>query len=166
GDLDKEISRWLVQRTQLLAKPASSTQQLSIDVELPLVPGPVADPDRPALAPARHVPQLPLRQIVLTADSEHDLEVHPADTRRGSARHPGKEAVGLVRAGGYPERLQRQARVADPCEPVVPVASGAHSLRQGGGGRRHDGTRRLEGQGLQHATAVVNQLSPRPLISL
>ena len=59
-------------------------EQLSVDVELPLAPGTVADPHRGGLPPARQVRQLPLGQVVLAADAEHDLQV--AGLLEGSGR--------------------------------------------------------------------------------
>ena len=42
-------------------------QQLAVHVELSLVPGPVSDPNRGAVPPAREVRERPLRQVVLAA---------------------------------------------------------------------------------------------------
>ena len=50
-------------------------EQLAVDVELALAPRAVADPHRRAVAPARQVGQLPLGEVVLAADAEHDLQV-------------------------------------------------------------------------------------------
>ena len=58
-----------------VGQPMHGAQQLSVDVELALAPGPVADPNGCRPAPALQVGQLPFGQVPLAADPEHDLEV-------------------------------------------------------------------------------------------
>ncbi len=164
--LNQEVPGGLVQRAQLVAQPARRAQQLAVDVELALIPGAVPDAHGPAPAPAGQVAQRPLREVVLAADSEHDLEVGLAHPRRGGRGHPGEEAVCLVGAGRHPERLQRQAGVAHPGVPVVPVALTAHGLGKGGGGGGDDGAGRLEGKRLEDTAAVLDQLPPGAGIAL
>ena len=80
---------------------------------------------------------------------------------RGRGGHEREEVVGLVRAGGDPQRLHREARVAHPGVAVVPVALAADALRQRRRRRGDDRAAGLEGQTLQHAAAVVHQVGPR-----
>jgi hypothetical protein len=53
-----------------------------------------------------------------------------AELREGRVRQEGEEPSGLVGAGGDPERLEREAGVADPGIAVVPVPLAAHRLGQ------------------------------------
>ena len=142
-------------------------EQLPVDVDLLLVPGAVAHPDRPAVPPAAQVGERPLGQVVLAADAEHDLQrlVRP-DAARAGGGHEGEEVLGLVRAGRHPERLHGEAGVADPGVAVVPVPFPAHALRQRrrpGGDDRAAG---LVGQAVQDPAAEVHEVLPRALVGL
>jgi len=53
-----------------------------------------------------------------------------SELREGRVRQEGEEPSGLVGAGGDPERLEREAGVADPGIAVVPVPLAAHRLGQ------------------------------------
>src|SRR6185312_12436151 len=72
----------------------------------------------------------------------------------------------LVRAGADVERLDREARVANPGEPVVPVATATHRLREGG---RRCGDDRAGGpvcQALEHTRAEADELPVRTLVDV
>jgi hypothetical protein len=163
----QEPPGYRVQFAELVDQPLRSAEQLTVHVELPLEPCAVADPDRPAAPPARQMWQLPLGQVPLAANAEHDLQVRAA-LRPGGGRigKEGEELVRLVWASRHPQGLHGQAGVAHPGVAVVPVPLAADSFRQRGGRRRHDRARRREGHGLQHAPGMTHQLTPRPLIIL
>src|SRR6266540_3378099 len=98
--LEYRKSRGAPRISQLRDQPLRGPEQLAVHVELALVPGAVADPHRPAVPPASQVPQLPLGEVPLSADPEHDLEVEPAlELRGGGVGQELEEPVGLVRAG-------------------------------------------------------------------
>ena len=142
-------------------------EQFSIDVELALAPGTVADPHGDGLPPARQVGQLPLGQVALAADSEHDLQVAVLLEGSGSGGgHVLEELVRLIGAGRHPQRLDGERGVSDPGVAVVPVPGAADSLGQRGGGRRADGTGGLKRQRLEYPSAVVDQISPRTDVGL
>ena len=84
----------------------------------------------------------------------------------GRAGHERDELLGLVRAGADVERLERQARVADPGEAVVPVALAADRLGQRGRRGRDDRARRPVGQALEHPRADADQLPVRALVDV
>ena len=81
-------------------------------------------------------------------------------------RHPREELVRLVRTRRHPQRVEREARVADPGVPVIPVPLAAHVLGQRGGRRSDDGPGGLVRQRLEHAAAVIDEVAPRPLVGL
>src|SRR5439155_25089226 len=92
----------------------------------------------------------------------HDLERALARrTAAGGARHEGDEVHGLVRACADVERLEREARVPDPSEAVVPVTLTACGLRERSSRRRDDGSGRRIGEALQHARAEANEVAVR-----
>ena len=156
-----------VDLAELLDQTLGRAEQLAVDVQLPLVPGAVADPYRAAAAPAVQVGQHPLGEVAFAADAEHDLQVGPlVKLRGGRAGQEVEELVGLVGAGGHPQGLHGEAGVPHPGVAVVPVALAADRLRQRGGRRGHDRPGRLEGERLQHPAGVVHQLPPGVLVAL
>src|SRR5215218_1585746 len=128
GEVGHEPLDLRVQLAELLPVEPEGVEQLAVDVELDLVPGPVPHAHGRGLAPAAEVRQLALGEVVLAPDPVHDLERALARTAAGRAGHERDELLGLVRAGANVERLDGQARVADPGEAVVPVALAAHGL--------------------------------------
>ena len=103
---------------------------------------------------------------MLAADPVHDLERALAGPAAGRAGHERDELLGLVGAGADVERLDRQARVADPGEAVVPVALAADRLGQRGRRRGHDRAGRPVAQALQHARAHADELAVRPVVDV
>ena len=156
-----------MQVAELLPVEVERVEQLAVDVELGLAPGAVAHAHGPALAPAAQVRQLALGQVVLAADPVHDLQRavlprHPA----GRAGHERDEVDRLVWAGTGVQRLEREAAVADPREPVVPVALTPDRLGQARRGRRHDRAGRPVGQALEHAGAEAHELAVRAVVDV
>ena len=104
---------------------------------------------------------------MLAADAEHDLQPVSGPTEDAAAvAMKAKKSLGLVRAGGDPERLHGEARVADPGVAVVPVALSPDALGQRGRRCGDDRAAGLEGQTLEHAAAVVHEVRPRPVVRL
>lgn len=75
---DEEAAGAVVDGGQLVTQGVGSVDHGAVDVELPLVPRPVADPYRPAVAPPRQVGELGLGQVAPTIHGEHDLQVDAA----------------------------------------------------------------------------------------
>ena len=129
GQVRQQPLRRLTQAVNLIRQAQRGVEELAVDVELALVPRAVADPYWPAVAPAAEVGQLAFGEVTFAADAEHDLEVEAAaDLRCRGVRHELEELVGFVRACRDPQRLEREARVADPRVAVVPVARAARRL--------------------------------------
>ena len=167
GQIGQELPGGRRHPVDLVGEPDGGVEQLAVDVELALVPGAVADPHRGAVPPAAEVLQLPLGEIALAADAEHDLQVPaPPDLGRRRRRQVVEELVGLVGAGRHPQGLHGEAGVADPGVAVVPVAGPARRLGQGGRRRGDDRPGGEVGEGVEHAAAVMNQIAPRPLVAL
>ena len=97
-------------------------------------------------------------------DPVHDLQRALAGPAAGRAGHERDELLGLVRAGADVQRLERQARVADPRVAVVPVALAPDRLRQRGGRRGDDRSGRPVREALEHARAEPHQLAVRALV--
>ena len=103
---------------------------------------------------------------MLAADPVHDLQRALAGAAAGGARHERDELLRLVRAGADVERLEREARVADPGEAVVPVALAADGLGQRRGRRGDDRAGRAVGEALQDARAVAHELAVRAVVDV
>ena len=74
SNLDQEVARDLVKPTELIAQSVRRIEELSVDVELALILGAVADAHRTAGTPSRQVVERAFAQIALTTDSEHNLQ--------------------------------------------------------------------------------------------
>ena len=104
---------------------------------------------------------------MLASDAEHDLQVRAGvDLRSHRLGHPGEELGRLVRTRCHPQGVQREAGVADPGVPVVPVPLATHGFGQRGGGGGDDRTGRLIHEGLQDQTAVIDEVTPRAFVAL
>jgi hypothetical protein len=126
-----------------------SSQHLAVDVDLLLVPRAVTHADRSAVAPSLQVGERAFGEVVLAADSEHDLQSFGGtDAGGGRCCHEGEKVVRLVRTRSDPERLHRETGVADPGVAVVPVPLAANALRKRRRCRRHDRTAGLERQSM------------------
>ena len=74
GAGDQETPGVLIDRADLVGQLPGRAEQLPVDINLSLAPGAVADPNRPAVLPARQVTEFALAEVVLAADAEHDLQ--------------------------------------------------------------------------------------------
>ena len=161
------MARDLVEITELVAQATSRAEELTVNIELSLIPGSVTHAHGSAVAPSRQVVDCAFAQIVFATDSEHYLEIGISpDLGRYRARHPGEEPVRLVGAGGDPERVERKAGVTHPGVAVVPVTLSPDGLRQRGGGCCNDCPGGPVRKRLQHSSAVMNQVPPWSLVPL
>ena len=135
---------------------------LAVDVELELVGGAVADPDRPRAAPALEVVQALLDQVRGAVDPVHDLQrarvlarllLHPVP-------QPDAERGGLLHVAQAQQRVDGEGAVPDPGVAVVPVALAAGLLGQAGGRRRHRRPGRVIGHQLQRHGRTGDHLPP------
>ncbi len=135
--------------------------QLAVDVELQLFVGGIADAHRAAALVSRQPRQLVFGQPTLAGDAVHDL--HFRRMPRDGAQQPLAPGARLGPIARAEQSVQRQRRVADPAEPVIPVADPAERFRQRGRRRRYDPAGRLVGQHFQRDQRAYDGLAPRPL---
>ena len=71
-----------------------------------------------------------LRQIVLPADTEHDLEIKTT-ANLGKSRPSEKleEFISFIGAGRHPERFQGEAGIPHPRKAIVPITLASDCLR-------------------------------------
>jgi hypothetical protein len=103
----------------------------TVAVELVLVGGAVADPDRPAVGVAGPAVELALGSGVLAVEGEQHGQPGPVEP--GGVQQPGHELAGLRGLPGAEEGADPDAGVAGPGEAVVPVADAAGVLGQRAG---------------------------------
>ncbi len=129
------------------------------DVVLGLRVGGVADAHGPRVLEAREVVERLLGQVGAPVDPVHDLQV-----ARGRLGHVGDEVEEVVRLPVEAERVQapeRERRVADPREAVVPVALPAGRLGQRRGRCGDDRAGRRVGQALERERRALQVRAPR-----
>ena len=135
-----------------LAGAVQPVQHLAPDVELELVGGGVADPDRRgALVPGQPVAARYSGSRRSPSSAVHDLQV--GRVAGDGAQQPLPPGPGLVVVTGAEQRLQGEGGVAQPAVAVVPVAGAAELLGQRGGRGRDDAAGRRVGQRLERDAA-------------
>ena len=134
---------------------------LAIHVELALVDGGVADPDRGRALVAGQPGGLPLGQAALTGHAVHDLHVGRITGHRAAEPVPPGQGLGGV--PGAQQGLQGEGRITQPAVAVVPVAHPADVFRQRAGRRRDDPAGGLVGERLQRDQGAEHRL---PVLAL
>ena len=137
-------------------------QHLPVDVELELVGGAVADPDRPGAGVALEVVKGLLVEVGGAVDPVHDLQ--GSGSLAGLLAHPVAEPAherrGLVGEPESEQRMDREGGVPDPGVAVVPVAFAADLLREAGGGCGHEGAGGGVGHQLERDRRAGDHLAP------
>ena len=126
GDVGKKHRRGAVELTHSRREQVGGGKELTVHVELGLLPGAVADADRPTIRVALQMRELVLEQQSPASNAVHDLQrTRRRDRSAGRRREESEELRRFVRTGRDPQRLEREARVAHPAIPIVPVAIAA-----------------------------------------
>ena len=134
---------------------------LAENVELQLVMRGIADTHRLRAFVARQPWHLPFGQPPLAADAIHDLDL--LRTAGGRAQQPVAPHARLVVVAGIHQRQQRQRRIAQPAETVIPVALAPDAFRQRGGGRGHHAPGRCKGERLERDQRALHRFVPRAI---
>ena len=135
--------------------------QIAVDVELLLAGGTVADAHRARAAIAG---QRERRSVRALAAVEPVEDAQPRMRQLRGVQQPPEEGLALVRAAELHQRAQRERRVAQPAEAVVPVALPADLLGQRARGRRRDRAGWRVDQQLERQRAADDRLPPRPCV--
>ena len=125
---------------------------------LALVVGPVADAHGLGVVIAGEVTEHLLLELALAAHPVHDLKL--TFLRLHDIGDEVEEVVRLLVEAERVERPEHERRVADPAIAVVPVAITAGSLRQRGGGRRDQRSRRRVAQSLERQRTALQIGAP------
>ena len=144
----------------------TAEHHLAVDVVLDVLEGLVADPHRPVAVEAREVLELALLRVRVAVDPVCGLE--HALVLLGEVAQVLEEALHLLGVPEPLERVQREVRVTQPAEAVVPVASRPGVL---GEARRRRGEERarvlvlvqLERERRAHDLVLVVARDPRAL---
>ncbi len=141
------------------ARLVQRVHHLAVDVELELRVCGVADAHRLRSVVARQPRQLELDQPPLAGETIEALQLRRRAGRR--AQQPVAPGARFVVVAGVHQREQRQRRVAQPAEAVVPVARAANLLRQRGRRRRDDAAGRRVGQRFERHERSRDRVRPR-----
>ena len=141
-----------------LARLVERVEDLAVDVELELLHRRVADAHGLRVLVAGQPVELDLGQHALPGDAVEDVRLLRVAGDR--AHEPVAPGAGLVDVAAVHERDEGEGRIAQPAEPVVPVAHAAEILRQGGGGRRHDAAGGMVDQRLQGEERALQDRVP------
>ena len=155
----------MAQPDSLAAKSVASrlmerVHHLAEHVELTLAVGGVADANRRGAVVAGQPRDLPFGQAALAADPVHDL--HLLGTAGDRAQQPLSPSLRLVVEAGIHQREQRERRVAQPAEAIVPVSAPAQLLRQRRSGGRNDSAGRPISQRLERDQRAHNGIRAMP----
>ena len=156
-----------MQLAEALAVEVQRVEQLAVDVELDLVPGAVADPHRRASRASRAGGRASRSERSCSPPIPYMI-----CSERSSARPPAALVMNETNssassgAGADVERLEREARVADPREAVVPVALAADGLGQRRRRRRDDRAGGAVRQALEDARAEAHELAVRAVVDV
>ena len=136
--------------------------ELSVHVELQLSRGGVPDPYGGGALVPREPLELVLVEATFSRDAVHDLQVlgvagHGSD-------HPVAPPRRLVDVPGGHQGVERERRVPDPAEPIVPVPHPAEELGERGRRRGHDAPRRLVRERLQRDEGALDLVLPSTLV--
>ena len=118
----------VVGRRPVCARLVEGVDYLAVHVELELLGGRVTDAYWLRVLVAGQPLEHALVEPPLAAESVHDLDVRRIAGH--GAEEPIAPAVRLVLVAGSEHREQRQRRVAQPAEAIVPVAGAADPLGQ------------------------------------
>src|SRR5829696_7784521 len=105
------------------AEEPGGVQHPAVAVELVLVGGAVADPDRAAVGIAGPAVQLPFRGGAAAVEGEQDGQAGPVQA--AGVQQPGVEVAGFAVLADAEERADADAGVAGPGVAVVPIADPA-----------------------------------------
>ena len=162
GNTPEELPEDVVDLTAVLPVDPDRVEQLAEDVELELRVGAVADAYRPRAPVALEPVELDLGKQPFPADPVHDLQLARAAGSR--PLQPVDVRLRLLSVAEREEGIQRQRRVAQPAEAVVPVALAADLLRQRRRRRRDDRARRPVRQPFEDERAADDLLAVRALV--
>src|SRR6266516_3658830 len=137
--------------------------ELAMNVDLALLIGGIANAYGPAAATTLEVLQGLLVEPHFRADAVHNLDLAgPLATHQ---LEKSAEALRFAAVAEDGQRVEREARIAQPAIAVIPVPLAADPFRQRGGRRRHDRAGRRIGQQLQRQRAAPDHVPVRSIVA-
>ena len=157
-----ERPRVVVRGESATARLVEHVEHLAVDVELELLARAVADPNRLRALVAGEPGELELGQAALAGRPVHDLEIVGIAGDR--PEEPAPPGARLFDEPVLDERGEREARVAQPAEAIVPVPHASDLLRQRGRGGCDEPAGRGVRHCLQHHQRAVDRLLVAALV--
>src|SRR5258708_13828949 len=110
----------------------NAIQEFAEYIQLLLTHRAVPNAHRSRIPVPIEISQLTLRQFTLTSYAIHDLQVLAIRVRE--AAQPMGESVSLFRETKHAQRINRKGSIAQPGNPVIPVAYPTQVFRHSGSG--------------------------------
>src|SRR5215211_4005462 len=155
-------ARVAVEAPAAVQEPGGAVDDLSVDVELELTLGVVADPHRARPREAFQMHQLPLGHPRLAEHVVEHLELRPGQAR--CVQQPAEEGLRLLPVAECEQGAQRERGVAQPAVAVVPVPYATKPLGEGGGRRRDKSAGGRVGHQFQCQGAANDRVAVRSLV--
>ena len=130
-------------------------EDVAVEVGLALVVRTVAQAHRAAAGVALEMVERRFVEVAFTADAVHELE--GLRTLLDLFAQEAEESVAFARVPECGERVEHEARIADPAVAVIPVALAPDRLRQRSGHRRDTGSFRRIRHHLECQGAALDQ---------
>ncbi len=121
--------------------------EFTVDVDLQLFGGGIADANRLGALVATEPRHFPFWKTVLADEPIHDL--HPGRIARHRPQQPLPPRPGIFVVAGIHQSEQRKGGVAQPTKSIIPITLAAEPLRQRRRGRSDDAAGCPVGQRLQ-----------------
>ena len=153
--------RFLV-RQALPCRLVEQVEDLAVDVQLELPRRVVAHANGERVLVAGEPVELELGQAALAAEAVHDPQVARVAGHR--AQQPLPPFLRFALVAGQQHAVERERRVPEPADPVVPVPRAADLLGDRRGRRGDDAAGRPVGQRLQRQERPHHGLAPFPLV--
>ncbi len=124
--LDRGVPRHFPDEARVEEEATHRQHHLAVDVVLDVLEGLVPDPHRPISVESRKVCELEFGRLRVAVDPVRGLE--DATALLGEVAQVLEEVLHLLRVPEPLERVEREVRVTQPAEAVVPVAPGPRVL--------------------------------------
>src|ERR1700682_1335620 len=138
ADLNPNIVRG---GTHVFVGKIKSVHEFAVHIPLELPNGIVTDAYRSGSSIPFPMIQSMLRKLIVAFNRENGRsELFRTDVLGRVVFHPAHESRRLIPEADAQKRINCERRIADPCVPVIPVASASDDFRQAGGGCGDNGS--------------------------
>src|SRR5262249_16002386 len=124
----------------------------------------VADANWPRILVTAKMIQRDFLEIASAVHAVHDLQRTSLGVIAEAARYPVNKRVRFVDEAYPDDRIQRECRIPQPGEPIIPISHPSNTFRQGKCGRGDQRAMLTANKQLQRQSRTMDHLSPPPLV--